>query len=482
MNRMTLYFPLMIPGATTDDGVLPVYAPYDNALIANVTAADMEAVDQALKTAHNLYRNRSTWLHPADRIGILEKTATIMASRADELAIEAAREGGKPLLDSRIEVARAIDSVKSCIETLRTDAGREIPMDLNTASRGKIAMTHHEPIGVVAALSAFNHPLNLIVHQIGPAVATGCPVIVKPAGATPLSCMRFVGILREAGLPDQWCQALVVNDLAVAEKLVTDERVAFMTFIGSAKVGWTLRSKLAPGTRCALEHGGAAPVIFSKDADMEKAVPSLIKGGFYHAGQVCVSVQRIFAHASVAKKLAEQLADAAGQLKIGDPILENTDIGPLIRPGEVDRVEAWVQEALDAGAELLSGGKRISDTCYECTVLYDPPIETKVSTMEIFGPVVCVYPYENLNEAISRANALPLSFQASVFTKDIDTAMHCYKRLDAAAVMINEHTAFRVDWMPFAGLKQSGYGIGGIPYTMRDMQVEKMMVLSSNEL
>jgi acyl-CoA reductase-like NAD-dependent aldehyde dehydrogenase len=405
-----------------------------------------------------------------------------MASRADELALEAAREGGKPLLDSRIEVARAIDSVKSCIETLRTDAGREIPMDLNTSSSGKIAMTHREPIGVVAALSAFNHPLNLIVHQVGPAVATGCPVIVKPAETTPLSCMRFVGILREAGLPEQWCQALVVNDLAVAEKLVTDERVAFMTFIGSAKVGWMLRSKLAPGTRCALEHGGAAPVIFSGDADMEKAVPSLIKGGFYHAGQVCVSVQRIFAHASVAKRLAEQLADAAGQLKVGDPTLENTDIGPLIRPGEVDRVETWVQEAVNSGAELLAGGKRISDTCYECTVLYDPPIEAKVSTMEIFGPVICVYPFEDLNEAISRANALPFSFQASVFTKDIDTAMHCYKCLDAAAVMINEHTAFRVDWMPFAGLKQSGYNIGGIPYTMRDMQVEKMMVLSSNAL
>jgi acyl-CoA reductase-like NAD-dependent aldehyde dehydrogenase len=343
-------------------------------------------------------------------------------------------------------------------------------------------MTHHEPIGVVAALSAFNHPLNLIVHQVGPAVATGCPVIVKPAEATPLSCMRFVAILHEAGLPEQWCQALVVNDLAVAEKLATDERVAFMTFIGSAKVGWMLRSKIAPGTRCALEHGGAAPVIFSKDADMEKAVPSLIKGGFYHAGQVCVSVQRIFAHKSVAKILAEQLADAAGQLKIGDPTLENTDIGPLIRPGEVDRVETWVQEAVNSGAELLAGGKRISDTCYECTVLYDPPIEAKVSTMEIFGPVICVYPFEDLNEAISRANALPFSFQASVFTKDIDTAMHCYKCLDAAAVMINEHTAFRVDWMPFAGLKQSGYNIGGIPYTMRDMQVEKMMVLSSNAL
>jgi acyl-CoA reductase-like NAD-dependent aldehyde dehydrogenase len=332
------------------------------------------------------------------------------------------------------------------------------------------------------ALSAFNHPLNLIVHQVGPAVATGCPVIVKPAEATPLSCMRFVQILHDAGLPEQWCQAMVVNDHAIAERLVVDERVGFLTFIGSARVGWMLRAKLAPGTRCALEHGGAAPVIMAADADLEAAVAPLTKGGFYHAGQVCVSVQRIFAHRSIARPLAEKLARAADALVIGDPTLADTDVGPLIRPREVDRVEAWVQEAVDAGAELLTGGRRINDTSYACTVLFNPPADAKVSTLEIFGPVICVYSFDDMDAAIAQANALPYAFQAAVFTQAIDTAMHCYSRLDAAAVMINEHTAFRVDWMPFAGLKHSGYGIGGIQYTMRDMQVEKLMVVKSDRL
>ncbi len=479
---MTEKYPLLIPGATTDDGVLQVVAPYDNSLIAEVTAADHAAVDKALETADALFRDRDKWLHPSRRIEILAKAAMILSSRAEMLAVEAAREGGKPLVDSRIEVARAVDSIKSCIETLRTDAGREIPMNLNAASTGKLAMTRREPIGVVAALSAFNHPLNLIAHQVGPAVAVGCPVIVKPASDTPLSCMRFVDILREAGLPEAWCQALVVNDLAVAEKLVIDERVAFVSFIGSAKVGWMLRSKMAPGTRCALEHGGVAPVIVATDADLDQAIAPLAKGGFYHAGQVCVSVQRVFAHESIARELAEKLSAAARTQKIGDPTVADTDVGPLIRPREVDRVEMWVQEAVQAGAELLTGGRRVSDTCFECTVLYDPPMDAKVSTAEIFGPVICVYPYSNIDQAIAQANALPYAFQAAVFTQAIDTAMRCYQRLDASTVMINEHTAFRVDWMPFAGLKHSGYGIGGIPYSMHDMQVEKLMVLRSKEL
>jgi acyl-CoA reductase-like NAD-dependent aldehyde dehydrogenase len=475
-------FPLLVPGATTDAGVVDVHAPFDNRRIAQVTAADMAAVDKALETAYALYRNRDAWLPAAKRIEILEKAVQIMQSRTEELALEAAREGGKPLIDSRIEAVRAVDSVKSCIETLRTDAGHEIPMNLNAASSNRIAMTRREPIGVVTALSAFNHPLNLIVHQVGPAVAAGCPVIVKPAEATPLSCMRFVRILHEAGLPEPWCQALVTNDHAVAERLVTDERVGFFTFIGSARVGWMLRSKLAPGTRCALEHGGAAPVIVAADADLEAVVPPLAKGAFYHAGQVCVSVQRVFAHRSIAKSLAEKLARAADTLVIGDPTLDETDVGPLIRPKEVERVESWVQEAVDAGAELLAGGHRINDTSYACTVLFNPPADAKVSTQEIFGPVICLYPFDDLDVAVAQANALPYAFQAAVFTSAIDTAMHCYNRLDAAAVMINEHTAFRVDWMPFAGLKHSGYGIGGIKYTMRDMQIEKLIVLKSDRL
>ena len=479
---MTERFPLMIPGATSDDGVLKVVAPYDNTVIGEVTAADQAGVEKALETAYNLFRNRDQWLHPSQRIDILSKAAVILSSRAEMLAVEAAREGGKPLVDSQIEAARAVDSIKSCVETLRTDAGREIPMNLNAASAGKLAMTHREPIGVVAALSAFNHPLNLIAHQVGPAVAVGCPVIVKPASDTPLSCMRLVKILHEAGLPEAWCQALVVKNQSISEKLVTDPRVAFLSFIGSAKVGWMLRSKLAPGTRCALEHGGAAPVIVAPDADVDRAIAPLAKGGFYHAGQVCVSVQRIFAHESIARDLAAKLTEAARAQKIGDPTLPDTDVGPLIRPREVDRVETWVQEAVEGGAELLTGGRRVSDTCFDCTVLYDPPADAKVSAQEIFGPVICVYPYRDIDAAIAQANALPYAFQASVFTQSIDTAMRCYQRLDAAAVMINEHTAFRVDWMPFAGLKQSGHGIGGIPYTMHDMQVEKLMVLRSKEL
>jgi acyl-CoA reductase-like NAD-dependent aldehyde dehydrogenase len=350
-------------------------------------------------------------------------------------------------------------------------------MNLNAASRGRLAFTQFEPIGVVAAISAFNHPLNLIVHQVGPAVATGCPVIVKPASSTPLSCLNFVQILREAGLPPEWCQTLVLKENSLAERLATDSRVAFLSFIGSATVGWGLRAKLSPGTRCALEHGGVAPVIVAADADLEAAVPLLAKGGFYHAGQVCVSVQRVFTHESIVRPLATQLAAVAKKLRIGDPTSPHTEVGPLIRHSEIDRVERWVNDAIGGGAECLSGGKRISLSCYECTVLLNPPSHAEISTEEVFGPVVCVYSYQNIDEAIARANALPYAFQAAVFTKDMDIALSVSKRLDASAVMVNDHTAFRVDWMPFAGLKHSGLGIGGIPYTMHDMQIEKMVVL-----
>ncbi|MGH8658442.1 MAG: aldehyde dehydrogenase family protein [Gammaproteobacteria bacterium] len=479
-KAMTPHFPLLIPGCPAGDGAIEVVAPYNRSPIATVEAASDAAVAQALATAYGLYRNRDAWLSPAKRIEVLERSAAIMSERKEMLALEAAREGGKPLIDSRVEVARAIDGLKICVETLRTDAGEVIPMDVNVASAGRLAFTRKEPIGVVVAVSAFNHPLNLIVHQVGPAVAAGCPVIVKPANDTPLSCFRFVQILREAGLPEAWCQALVVRDLDVATRLVTDERVGFFSFIGSARVGWMLRSKLAPGTRCALEHGGAAPVIVAQDADLERAIPLLIKGGLYHAGQVCVSVQRVYAHASIAKRLAEDLAIAAKRLRVGDPTREDTDIGPLIRPREVERVHEWVTEAIGAGAGLLCGGELLSETCYAPTILFEPPDTARVSTQEVFGPVICVYAYQNIDQAIARANALPLAFQAAVFTRDVDTMLRVYTRLDSSAVMVNDHTAFRVDWMPFAGLKQSGLGVGGIPYALRDMQIEKLLVLRAD--
>ena len=482
MTEVDEHFPLMIPRASSAGRIVAVTAPYDGSPIATVASADGPAAEKALEIAYGLFRDRDAWLSIPKRIEVLERTAAIMAERLETLAVEAAREGGKPLIDSRVEVHRAIDSVKLCIEGLRGEGGSVIPMGATASSANRVAFTRPEPIGVVVAVSAFNHPLNLIAHQVAPAVAVGCPVIVKPAEVTPLSCLRFVQILREAGLPEEWCMPAVTSGRDVATALVTDPRVAFFSFIGSGAVGWSLRSKLAPGARCALEHGGAAPVILAADSDMESALPTLAKGGFYHAGQVCVSVQRVFAHSSVALDFATRLAEIASRLRVGDPTLEETEVGPLIKPAEVDRVHDWVEEARNGGAEVLTGGNKISDSCYQPTVLYNPPADAQATCKEIFGPVVCVFSYEDMDEAIARANSLPFAFQAAVFTKDIDTALRATARLDASAVMINDHTAFRVDWMPFAGLRESGHGVGGIPYTMHEMQIEKMVVIRSPEL
>lgn len=461
---------------------IPVHAPYDRSVIGEAPVAGEAAVERALATAHRLFRDRDAWLPLPRRIEILERAQGILRERAEELAAFAAREGGKPLIDSRVEVARAADSLKICVETVRTEAGEVIPMGVSPASASRLAFTQTEPIGVVVAVSAFNHPLNLIAHQVGPAIAAGCPVIVKPAPTTPLSCFRFVEILRQAGLPEDWCIPILPVDLDLATALVADPRVAFFSFIGSAKVGWMLRSRLAPGTRCALEHGGVAPVILAADADLAHALPLVAKGGFYHAGQVCVSVQRVYADRAVAGRFAEDLAAAAGALVVGDPTRPETEVGPLISPAEVERVHAWVERAVAGGARLLAGGKPLSETCYAPTVLFDPPADAEVSTQEVFGPVVCVYPTGSLDEAIARANSLPVSFQSAVFTRSLDTALRAYQRLDASAVMVNDHTAFRVDWMPFAGLRVSGHGVGGIPHTVRDLQVRKMLVVRSPEI
>ena len=432
--------------------------------------------------AHALFRDRKTWLPVPERVAILNRAAAIMQSQVEELTVLATSEGGKPYTDSKVEVIRAIDGVHLCAETLRGHPGEVIPVGTTPATAGRLAFTRKEPIGVVAAVSAFNHPLNLIVHQVGPAVASGCPVIVKPAGDTPLSCLRFVEILHQAGLPKPWAQAIVTGDRAAAEALVTDQRVGFFSFIGSARVGWSLRSRLAPGTRCALEHGGAAPVVIAEPFDRDSALSAVLKGGFYHAGQVCVSVQRVFVPRSIASEFATDLAKRAEALVVGAPEDPATEVGPLIRNAEVTRVSEWVDEAVASGAGLLCGGSAISESCYAPTVLLDPPTDARVSTLEIFGPVVCVYSYDQLDDVIEQANALPVAFQAAVFTNDIDLAMHIYRQLDASAVMINDHSAFRDDAMPFAGLRESGLGIGGIPYTMHDMQVDKMLVMKSTSL
>ena len=479
---MSKHYSLMVPGADTVGPPLRVFAPYDGELLAEVDTVDWQGADTALNTAQQLFEDRANWLTAEQRIQILQTTADLMGREATRLTDIATREGGKPLIDSRVEMARAIDGINLCIQCIRTTHGSEIPMGLNAASMNRLAFTQHEPIGVVVAFSAFNHPINLIVHQIAPAIAAGCPVIVKPANDTPMSCYELIQLFHEAGLPPQWCQVISTTGHDVSEALASDPRVGFFSFIGSAEVGWMLRSKLAPGTRCALEHGGIAPVVLAEDADLDVAIPLLAKGGFYHAGQVCISVQRVFAHSSIAHEVATALASAGADMSVGDPSLESTDIGPMIRHQELERVHQSVVEAVNNGAIIMGGGEKISASCYPPTVLLDPPADADVSCTEVFGPVICVYSFDDIDDAIRRANSLDFAFQAAVFTHNIDTALHAYRQLAASTVVVNDHTAFRVDWMPFAGLRHSGHGTGGIPHTFADMQIEKMLVIKSPSL
>ena len=455
---------------------LKVRSPYDGHLIKEVDLDDETRIEQALTTAEELEQKKP--LPIPERIFILNKTADLVEAKAEEFARQSAEEGGKPLIDSRIELTRAVQGIREAANSIGQLTGHEVPMNLTPSSMNRMAFTTREPIGIVAAISAFNHPFNLIVHQVIPGVAVGCPVIVKPARTTPLSCLNLVNCLYEAGLPKEWVQVIICKG-SQAEKFATDPRVSFLTFIGSGKVGWGLRSKLAEGARCALEHGGAAPVIVEPDADVDDALPLLAKGGFYHAGQVCVSVQRIFVHEDIVESFSSKLVAIAKNLVVGDPTDEKTEVGPLIEEGEVDRIHNWVEEAKAAGGTILTGGNKIGNTCYEPTVILNPPYDINVSQCEIFGPVINIYSYKNRNEAIKFANDVPFAFQAAVFTNDINAALESAKDLNAAAIMINDHTAFRVDWMPFAGRKSSGLGVGGILPSMIEMTEEKLIVFRS---
>ncbi|SKA90469.1 Acyl-CoA reductase [Thiothrix eikelboomii] len=458
---------------------LSVHSPWDGHLLDTLPVSTEDEVEKAFATAQALFRDRKSWLPKIERVAILRRAAAIARSRRDSLALQVASESGKPLRDALIEIDRGIDGIELCVETLRAEAGHVIPMDFNATSAGRIAFTQREPIGVVLALAAFNHPFNLVIHQVAPAVAAGAPVIVKPSPKTPLSCKAVVDIFHEAGLPQGWAQMVLPLEVDVIGRMVSDSRVAFLSFIGSAAVGWKLRSMLAPGARCALEHGGVAPVIVAEDADLEQAIPRIGRAGFWHAGQACVSVQRIFCAQSILEDLTAGLSGVADRMLIGDPTKPETEVGPLITTAEADRIASWVDAS---GGRIATGGKRLSPSTYANTVLVNPDPMADVSRREVFGPVVCLYPYDDINAAIATANDLPFSFQAAVFSRNIDTAMHCFRHLDGTAIMVNEHPLFRVDWMPFAGARQSGLGVGGIPHSIRDMQTEKMMVWRSDAL
>lgn len=450
--------------------------PFDGSLVASLELDSDKAIEDALQRASRRAQSKALDWPIHQRLELLQRTHEILKLERDSLIQTALQEGGKPYQDSAVEIDRALHGIQIAIHELSHFEGTVIPMGLTKASEGRQAFTVRQPRGPVLSISAFNHPLNLAVHQIIPAVAVGCPVLFKPSLRTPLSGLHLIKALWKAGAPEDLVQQVLCTN-EQAERLAKDPRFAVLNFIGSAKVGWKLRSQLAPGVICTLEHGGVAPVILDKSADLDEAVPALVKAGFYHAGQVCVSVQRVFVHEDRLNDFVDSFQEKVLQLKVGDPADKETDVGPLIQKSEVERVHAWVSEAQDAGAKVLCGGEPIGATCYAPSLLLNPPMTARVSKEEVFGPVVCIYPFRDLEEAIQEANAVDYAFQSSVFTQDIDRALGVAERLDASAVMINDHSAFRVDWMPFGGLKASGCGLGGIGPSMRELSFEKMIVI-----
>ena len=460
--------------------VLNVINPSTGVTVTDLPVDNADSAVHKLSQARALFADKSRHLSLDERIAILEKLAMLIEREHESFEMTIAQEGGKPLCDAHVEVSRAVAGIRTTIATVSEHRGQVIPLGYQQSSSGRIAFTQVSPRGVVLAFSAFNHPLNLIIHQIIPAFATGCPCVVKPTRDTPMSCIKLVEAMYQVGVPQDYIRYVITEDLNIADALVRSKEIAFFSFIGSAKVGWMLRSRLQPGVRCALEHGGIAPCIVSASADIKKAIPAITKGAYYHAGQVCVSTQRVYVEESIYEHFVEQLTIAVNALVLGPATEEATDVGPLIRPQEALRVHEWVEEAKQMGATVAVGGVAPQGNFYQPTLLLSPHVESKVSCEEIFGPVLCVYPVRDLDHALGLANIEPHAFQASIFTEQLDEVYRAYAAFDASAIMVNDHTAFRDDAMPFAGLNASGLGVGGIPYTIEEMQFEKMLVLNQH--
>lgn len=459
---------------------LSVLNPLDQSLIEEIPLHNESEIENILQTASLHYVQNTQGMKPHERIKILKEFHQILTNNSAKFIELACREGGKPIKDTEVEMTRALQGIELAISGIAELKGEQIPMELTSAGTGKIAWTQKEPIGVVVAISAFNHPINLIIHQVITAIAAGCPVIIKPSLETPLTCQKLIDALYQSGLKTPWAQIALCSD-SLAEKLATDSRVSFLTFIGSHKVGWHLRSQVAPGTRVALEHGGVAPAILEADSQWQRALPSLIKAAFYHSGQVCVSLQKLYVHSSISELVVQELKNLTSELVTGDALSQQSDLGPMIHSKAFDRVDTWVIDALNEGAQLVEGASKLSESLYSPTILLNPSKQSKVSQEEIFGPVVCVYTYEEVEEVLNECQQSPYHFQASIYTQDIQRAFQISQKMNAHTLLINEHPAFRVDHMPFGGRDLSGLGTGGILHTMKDMSRDKLFILNTVE-
>jgi aldehyde dehydrogenase (NAD+) len=454
-----------------------VRSPYSGDVVDEVAVASPADVDHALDVATTAFeRTRKQSAH--DRSKVLLAAAAGINARADELARLIVDEGGKPLKNAKVEVQRAVSTLTWSSEEAKRFTGEAVRLDTEATASGRLGIVRRFPLGPVLGISPFNFPLNLVCHKVGPALAAGNPIVVKPASATPLSAVTLGEILAEAGAGD--AISVITAPSSEAERAAQDDRIKKVSFTGSTDVGWKLKS-LVPKKKVTLELGGNAAVIIEPDADLDHAAERVAYGGFYQAGQSCISVQRVYVESSVYASFLQMLAARVEALVVGDPRSEDTDVGPLIDADALDRVDAWVQEAIAGGAKALCGAKR-EDPCYLPTVLTDIRPDMKVSCREVFGPVVVVQPYATFEQALALANDSEYGLQAGVFTNDTDKIFLAHRELEVGGVIHNDVSAFRADQMPYGGVKDSGYGREGVRYAMEEMSEVRILVLSGISL
>ena len=455
---------------------ITVNAPFDGHAIDEVATTDKAGVGTAIGRAGQMLRSVHAGEFPAwKRAEVLDLAARTLRDRVEEFARTIALEAAKPIRTARVEAQRAVSTLTYSAVEARTLAGHMVPMEGSEAGAGKLAFTLRSPIGVIGAISPFNFPLNLVAHKVGPAIAAGAPVVLKPASSTPLSALALAALLNECGLPDGFLTVTAGAGSTVGDALVHHDDIAMITFTGSPDVGWAIRAA-APRKKVGLELGNNAPVIIEPDGDWQRAAKLIKTAGFSHAGQSCISTQRILVHESIAAQFTAALEAEVKTLVVGDPLDEHTDVSALISTAERDRVCEWVSEAVHGGATLVTGGQ-IDGTMLQPTILTGVADDMKVSYLEVFGPVVGISTYRDFDTAIDRANDTRYGLQASVFTARLDRAMHAVHHLDFGGVLVNEVPTYRADQMPYGGRRDSGNTREGPAYAVREMTQERLAVI-----
>ena len=461
-------------GVIVADARDEVRSPYDGALVASVPSCTAGHVDEACGVASEALKRG---LPQSQRAEILERAASLLRQRVAEFASTVALESGKPIRTAHVEALRCADTLAFSAAEARLLAGHVVPLDASTSGAGRIGFTITEPLGVVAAITPFNFPLNLVAHKVAPAIAAGCPVVLKPAELTPLSAVRLISLLLEAGLPRDWVTVVTGPGQTVGRALVAHSVPAMVTFTGSTAVGWSIAAA-APKKKVSLELGSTAPVIIEPNTDLGLIASKIAVAGYAHAGQSCVSTQRVLVHHGVCEEFTELLDKEVSSLTVGNPLDAATDVGPLITPHEATRVESWINEARERGGVVVRGGER-SEGLVSPAVVLEPPKNCRLWRDEVFGPVVGVASYEDFDEALSLANDTHLALQVGVWTSDVDKALAAIRALDFGGVFINEVPTFRADQQPYGGTKDAGNTREGPAYTVREMTREKFVMFSS---